>query len=152
MRGNKKIFLNDRGDEQSSYLLALEDFFLSPVLNYSWDLDFAPGSVEINKAEQSLLTTWRACAIRFFLLFHPFGERSNEGCAAGKSSKYQCARCFGYFGVVTDFCFETWRALGFGSPESALIAFQPKNAVGTFAAPNLYWPATSKHLAHSVFS
>ena len=34
MRGNKKIFLNDRGDEQSAYLLALEDFFLLLVLNY----------------------------------------------------------------------------------------------------------------------
>ena len=35
MRGNKKIFLNDRGDEQSAYLLALEDFFLLTVLDYN---------------------------------------------------------------------------------------------------------------------
>ena len=41
MRGNKKIFLNDRGDEQSSYLLALEDFFLSSVLNYNLDVFYS---------------------------------------------------------------------------------------------------------------
>ena len=39
MRGNKKIFLNDRGDEQSAYLLALEDFFLLLVLNYTSRFD-----------------------------------------------------------------------------------------------------------------
>ncbi len=35
MRGNKQILLNDRGDEQSAYLLALEDFCLLPVPDYN---------------------------------------------------------------------------------------------------------------------
>ena len=34
MRGNKQILLNDWGDEQSAYLLALEDFCLLPVPDY----------------------------------------------------------------------------------------------------------------------
>ena len=38
MRGNKQILLNDRGDEQSAYLLALEDFCLLPVRDYIFDL------------------------------------------------------------------------------------------------------------------
>ena len=35
MRGNKQILLNERGDEQSAYLLALEDFCFLPVRVYN---------------------------------------------------------------------------------------------------------------------
>ena len=36
MKGNKQILLNDGGDEQSAYLLALEDFCLLPVRDYNY--------------------------------------------------------------------------------------------------------------------
>lgn len=77
--------------------------------------------VESNKAEQSLIMTWRACAIRISRFFRWYAERSHEGCASRKSSN----NCWSWSSNAAPVCvmsrllwpthglvLETWRAIG----------------------------------------
>ena len=77
--------------------------------------------VESNKAEQSLIMTWRACAIRISRFFRWYAERSHEGCASRKSSNNwwfwssnaaPVCVMFRLLWPTHGLVLETWRAIG----------------------------------------